>query len=334
MAAVTVLAIAGVAWLFIALTNFFLLIFASLVLAVVFDRMVQALRSRINMPQGLALTLAVLAFLGVFIGAFIMFGAQMASEIDKIRESVPAALAAIENLLARFGLGDPVRDAISQVTNNIAALISQTAGYALALTSGLANIVLVFVGAIFIAGNPAVYRRGLILLMPARAEKTTAAALNDAARGLRGWMLGQAVSSLVVAALSWAGLAALGVPASGGLALIAGLFDVIPLVGPIIAGVPAVLLAFTVSPLTALWTVALFLLAQQLQGNFLQPMIQKHAVNVPPAVLLFAVVAAGLLFGPLGILLSAPLTIVIFVIIQRVYVQTLLGKSIELDGEE
>src|SRR3546814_12595293 len=66
------------------------------------------------------------------------------------------------------------------------------------------------------------------------------------------------------------------------------------MIGPIIAGVPAVLLAFTVSPMTALWTLILFLAIQQLQGNFLQPMIQKQAVDVPPAVLLFAVVAAGM----------------------------------------
>jgi predicted PurR-regulated permease PerM len=71
-----------------------------------------------------------------------------------------------------------------------------------------------------------------------------------------------------------------------------------------------------------------------LQGNFLQPMIQKHAVDVPPAVLLFAVFASGLLFGFLGVLLAAPLTIVIYVFIQRVYVRALLGKPIRIAGEE
>ena len=102
------------------------------------------------------------------------------------------------------------------------------------------------------------------------------------------------------------------------------------MVGPVIAGVPAVLLAFTVSPMTALWTLLLFLAIQQLQGNVLQPMIQKHAVDVPPAVLLFAVLAAGLLFGFMGVLLAAPLTIVVYVLVQRVYVREILGKPITL----
>src|SRR3546814_17930470 len=102
------------------------------------------------------------------------------------------------------------------------------------------------------------------------------------------------------------------------------------MIGPIIAGIPAVLLAFTVSPMTALWTLLLFLAIQQLQGNFLQPMIQKHAVDVPPAVLLFAVVAAGILFGFLGVLLAATLTVVLSVLVQRIYVKPQLGKDIKI----
>src|SRR3546814_21027278 len=100
-------------------------------------------------------------------------------------------------------------------------------------------------------------------------------------------MVGQAGWPLGVGALTGAGLALFGVPAAGGLGLIAGLLDVIPMIGPIIAGIPAVLLAFTVSPMTALWTLLLFLAIQQLQGNFLQPLIQKQAVDVPHVVLLF-----------------------------------------------
>lgn len=330
VATVTVVAIVGVAWMAVELTRFFMLVFAAVVLAVIFDAMTRRLCTLSGMGRGFALTLAVFALLGVFLGAFVLFGAQMVREFDTIRDSLPAAIDGLERLLSQVGIGVSVRDVVKQGGSDVSSLMSQAGGYALSATSGVADVVLVFVGAIFMASNPAVYRRGLILLMPKRAEETTIAALDDATKGLRGWMIGQALSSLVVAAFTWAGLAILGVPASGGLGLIAGLLDVIPMVGPIIAGIPAVLLAFTVSPITALWTIALFLVVQQLQGNFLQPMIQKQAVDVPPAVLLFAVVAAGMLFGSLGVLLAAPLTVVIFVIVQRVYVRTLLGKPLDV----
>ena len=332
VAAVIVLSIIGAAWLMIELTRFWMLIFASLVLAMIFDAMARKVMALVPVNRPVALGFSVVLLLAVVIGVLVFFGTQLAGQFETISQSIPPALSEVEGLLSRFGLSDAARSVVDQGTSDLSRLLSQASGYVLAATSGLADFVLVFVGAIFIASDPAVYRRGLLLLMPRKAEQPVSAALDDASNGLRGWMAGQAVSSVVVAALTWGGLYLLGVPASGGLGLIAGMLDVIPMIGPIIAGVPAVLLAFTVSPATALWTVGLFLLVQQLQGNFLQPMIQKHAVNVPPAVLLFAVVAAGILFGLLGVLLAAPLTVVTFVLVQRIYVRTLLGKDIEVAG--
>lgn len=334
MAALIVIAIVGVAWLAITLTRFFMLVFAAIVLGAIFDAIASWLVRRTRVGRGIALALSVAGIVAIFAGAFILFGSQLAREIDTIREQVPQALRGVEAFLDRYGLGARVRELAEVGSKDVAQLASQAGGYALAAGSGIADFVLVLVAAIFLAGDPATYRRGLLLLMPVSAEKTASLALDDASRGLKGWMVGQAVSSLVVAALTGAGLALLGVPAAGGLGLIAGLLDVIPMIGPIIAGIPAVLLAFTVSPATALWTLILFLVIQQLQGNFLQPMIQKQAVDVPPAVLLFAVVAAGVLFGFLGVLLAAPLTVVVYVMVQRIYVKTLLGKNIRIAGAD
>ena len=333
-AALIVLALVGVALLLVELTRFFMLVFAAIVLGAIFDAIASWLCRTTGVGRGIALALSVAGIVALFAGVFMLFGSQLAREIDTIREQLPQALRGVEAFLDRYGLGQRVRELAEVGSDDISRLASQAGGYALAAGSGIADFVLVLVAAIFLASDPATYRRGLLLMLPVRAEETAALALDDAARGLKGWMAGQAVSSLVVAALTSAGLALLGVPAAGGLGLIAGLLDVIPMIGPIIAGVPAVLLAFTVSPMTALWTLLLFLAIQQLQGNFLQPMIQKQAVDVPPAVLLFAVVAAGILFGFLGVLLAAPLTVVVYVLVQRIYVKTLLGKPIRIAGKE
>ena len=330
----TIVAIVALAWLLARLSGFLMLVFASLVLAAILDAMAVRVTRYARLKRGPALAISVVSLLAVFGGIFALFGTQLAYELDTIRNSIPPAIEQISGFLQRIGMGGAVNDLVEQGSGDISNLAAQAGAYVLSAGNGIANLILVFVGAIFTASDPAVYRRGLLLLMPSRAEDTVATALDDASRGLRGWMLGQAVSSLVVAAFTWAGLALLGVPASGGLGLIAGLLDVIPMIGPIIAGVPAVLLAFTVSPATALWTVLLFLVIQQIQGNFLQPMIQKQAVDVPPAVLLFAVVAAGLIFGFLGVLLAAPLTVVAYVLVQRIYVRTLLGKKIRIAGRD
>ncbi|MCR2834659.1 AI-2E family transporter [Parerythrobacter lacustris] len=325
-----VLAIVGCAWLLVELHRFFLLVFAAIVLGAVFD----AISGRICRWTGIArpygLSLAIIAFLAVFAGAFTLFGAQLAGEFDTIRQTVPAAVEGIQAFLDRYGLGAAISDLAKMGSDDLSRLFTQAGGIAIAAGNGIADFVLVLVGAIFMAANPGVYRRGFLLLVPEKAQATAAQALDDSGKGLRGWMMGQAISSLLVAALTWIGLWLLGVPAAGGLGVIAGLLDIIPMVGPIIAGVPAVLLAFTVSPLTALWTLLLFLAIQQLQGNFLQPMIQKQAVDIPPALLLFAVLAFGLLFGFLGVLLAAPLTIVSYILVRRVYVEAILGKPISV----
>jgi predicted PurR-regulated permease PerM len=334
VATVIVVSIVGVAWLLMELNRFLMLVFAAVVLAAVFNAIASWICRVPGIGRALGLALSVLGMLALFAGAFSLFGSQLANEFDTIQQMVPAAIQGLEGFLDRYGMGERARALAELGSDDLSQLASQAGGYAMAATSGLADFVLVVVGAIFLAGNPAVYRRGLLALMPSKAEPVVAQALDDADRGLRGWMMGQAVSSLVVAALTWAGLSLLDVPASGGLAIIAGLLDIIPMVGPVIAGVPAVLLAFTVSPMTALWTLLLFLGIQQLQGNVLQPMIQKHAVDVPPAVLLFAVLAAGLVFGFLGVLLAAPLTIVCFVFVQRIYVRAILGKPIKVDAAE
>jgi predicted PurR-regulated permease PerM len=335
VATVAILCVAGVAWLLLELAGFLLLVFAAVVLATIFDALARGLCRLTGLRhRSLALTLSVTGVLAVFIGAFTLFGAQFGNEFTTIRQSIPPALDSIEALLGRFGAGGSLAELFERGAQDISGLAARIGGYAMAVTSGVTDFVLVFVGAIFIAANPGVYRRGLLLLLPRRAERPAGEFLREAAQGLRGWMMGQALSSLLVGALTWVGLSLLGVPAPGGLAVIAGLLDVIPMVGPVIAGVPAVLLAFSVSPTTALWTAGLYLAIQQLQGNVLQPLIQKHAVHVPPAVLLFAVFGAGILFGAIGVLLAAPLTVVTFVFVRRIYVRELLGKRLEDEGED
>ncbi|MFK4874565.1 AI-2E family transporter [Novosphingobium sp. ZW T3_23] len=325
-----VVAILGVGLLFVRLASFLMLVFAAVVLAVVFDAIARIIYSSLSIGRAWALALAVFLLLGTFIGAFVLFGAQLTSQFDTIRQSLPEGIEQMQAFLERMGLGNAGNGMLEQGKDSLSGALTKVGTYMLAIGSGLTNLVLVIFAAVFLAADPGVYRRGLLLLVPNRAVKTADDALTDTSRGLNGWMKGQAISSVVVATLTSAGLALLGVPSAGGLGVIAGLLDVIPMIGPVISGVPAVLLAFTQSPETALWVILLFVLIQQLQGNFLQPMIQKQAVDVPPAVLLFTVVAAGTLFGVLGVLLAAPLTITLFVLVKRIYVKTLLGKNVEV----
>ncbi len=324
----TVVGIVGAAWLLVSLMRLVMLVFAASVIAVLFSALTRRICAATRMPRGLALALSVVLLLGVVIGVFYGFGAQLVEQFDTIRQQIPDALAAIQRQLDGWGIGEPARELLSQGSSDLSSVMSRAGSYVLTFGSGLSDAVLVLVGAIFLAADPELYRRGLVKMFPKSVDPVARKAVDDAAAGLRGWMKGEAVAIVVVAVLTGGGLYALGVPAALGLGLIAGLMDIIPFVGPIIAGVPAVMLAFTQSPSTALWTIVLFLVVQQIQGNILQPIVQKHAVDVPPAVLLFSVIGMGILFGFVGVILAAPLTIVVFVLTQRIYVRHLLGRDI------
>ena len=330
-----VLAVAAVALLLYRLSGLFLLVFAAIVFATILSAMRRLITRTTGLKDGgLALFAAVLAVFAILAGVFYLFGSQITNQLDEIRERLPEAIASAQAQLERWGLGGRIRDLWNQASGDIAGMIRRAGGFALNAGSGIADFLLVLVGGIFLAVNPAMYRRGIVLLVPKKAERVAAVALEDAGKALALWLRAQLVSTAAIALLTGLGLWLLGVPAWLGLALIAGLLDFIPFIGPIIAAVPAVLLAFLAGPSTVLWTIGLYLLVQQIQGNLLQPLVQKHAVDVPPAVLLFAVAGFGILFGMLGVILAAPLTVAGFVLVQRLYVKEALGKDICVGVEE
>jgi predicted PurR-regulated permease PerM len=158
------------------------------------------------------------------------------------------------------------------------------------------------------------------------------ATFNEAGTTLRGWLLGQAIGMIVAGTLTWIGLMLLGVPLAGLLGTIIAVLNFIPVIGPMIGAVPAVLLALTQAPSLALWVVGLVILVQTVEGNFLTPMVQSRTADLPPALLLVTQVLTGALFGLLGVALAAPLSALGMVLVRRGYVEGWLGWSRKADS--
>jgi predicted PurR-regulated permease PerM len=107
----------------------------------------------------------------------------------------------------------------------------------------------------------------------------------------------------------------------------------VPLIGAVAGAVPALLLALAGGVNTTLWTAALFIAIQQVESNTITPWVQRRMVSLPPALLVLAVVAVGLLFGLPDVILAAPLTVVAFVLVKQLYVRETLGQRTEVPGE-
>lgn len=326
-----ILALVALAAAVVSLAQLLLMIFGAVVLAVIL-RAIAGVYLKTGIAEGIAVGLAVISLLGIVAGLGYVFGDLVARQFSSLVGRIPEAIDATQSQLDSWGIEYDIRQAARDIGSQLSGMTTRAGRFAASAGGVIANVILLLAGAVFFAAQPAVYRDGLLRLVPKHKEPLMRDALDDSGRALGLWLQAQILSSLAVFVLTYTGLSILGVPSAAALAIIAGLLDFIPFIGPVIAGLPAILVAFSVSPITALWTVALYLLIQQIQGNILQPLIQKRSVDLSPAVLLFAVVAAGTMFGIVGVILSAPLTVVGYVLVQRLYIEQALGKAPKRPG--
>lgn len=321
-------AIAAVAFAVFKLSDVLLLVFAAAIVGLGLDALAVRLRRLTGMPRGAAIAVSLLAILGVVAGIVAIFGTQIAAQLGQVSERVPEA---IQRLLAK-GDASSIRSLVQGST--FGDLVANALSWGSTLFGAAASLVLVIAGGVYFASDPGLYRRGLLALLPSSAQPAVADALEESGLALRRWFGGQLLAMVLVGLMTAVGLWLIGVPGYLGLGLIAGLTEFIPILGPIAGAVPAVLLASMQDWTTVLWVIGLFVVVQQVENNVILPVVTGKAVLMPAAVGLFGVVAAGVLLGPLGLLLGYPLTIVADVLIRRLYVEEALQRDVSLPSDK
>lgn len=329
------LAILGLALLLWTLRHLLILVFGAILFAVILRTIANPLERRFRIPDGIALLLAVLFVIALFALAFFLFGAEVVRQAETIQQQLPKAWQAVQARLAAWGLAEPAREWIASMRGSGGGgVLSSLSGFLMSVGSAITDTVLVIVGGIFLAASPKLYRTGIIKLVPEEARGRVAQALDDCWTALRLWLLARLATMLLVGILTTIGLYVIGVQGALALGVLAGLLDFIPFIGPILAGIPAVLLSLASDPTQAIWVIGLYLLVQQIEGNVITPLMQKRAVELPPALLLFALVASGLVFGLVGILFAEPLTVTLFVLVKRLYVRDALDTCTPMPGQK
>jgi len=197
----------------------------------------------------------------------------------------------------------------------------------------LGSPVLVIVAGYFLASEPGLYQRGIAMMFPKDQQARVEDALEQGGAGLFQWLKGQLVSMTVVAVLVGFGTWMIGLPAPIALGLFAGLAGFVPVIGSIAGAAPAIALAATQDGSALLWTVALILVVQQIESNMIMPMVNRSTVNIPPALLLLNVFVFGTIFGGVGLVVAAPLTVVVFVLVKKLYIVDALEQEVELPAK-
>lgn len=319
--------LAGVAALYL-LSDILLLIFGSVLLAVVLRAIARPLQQRTTLGPQMSLAVAGVGVAAVIIGVGVLFGSQISDQLSSLVERLPAAAASLSKSEPFQSVSELLKG--SSVGNLLASALS----WGTTVFGGVATLFVVLIAGIYIAIDPDTYHDGFLMLFPKPVQPQVAETLNDAGEALRMWLGAQLLAMIMVGTLTGIGLAVIGVPSALGLGLIAGVLEFVPIVGPVIAAVPALLLASTQTWELVIWTLALFVVVQQVESNIIMPLVSGRAVDLPPAVGLFAVIAIGILFGPLGLLLGYPLAIVTDVVVRRLYVRETLGEEVAIASEK
>ena len=193
-------------------------------------------------------------------------------------------------------------------------------------------LIIIFLS-IYIAAEPALYRSGLMHLFPRRARKRADEVLAAMAVALRKWLVTQLIAMAVIGGVSTIALLVLRVKAAFALGLLAGLFEFIPTVGPILSAVPAVAMGFLDSPQKAMIIIFVYIGIQFLENHLLIPLLMKKGVDLPPAITILAQALMAIVFGFLGLLVAVPLLAAAKVAIQMLYVEDVVGDDVEVPSD-
>jgi predicted PurR-regulated permease PerM len=299
------------------LRSVIVLAFGSVLLAVAVRTVANALRSASGMPERAALATVVLGAVAALTIGIALLGDPIGAQFAAVREALPGAVEATSRWLNSHAVGLWLLSWWDEANadfewTKLAGLFGNAVG---ALGSALLMIVI----GLYLAADPELYRRGLLRLLPRGVRPRVQHALGEAGHGLARWLLGQAVAMVLVGTMTAIGLALIGMPLALPLGIIAGVLEFVPFFGAIAAGTLTVLLAFAQGAPQAGYAALVCIFVQQFEGYVIQPFVQRWAIALPPALGLVSVIAFGVLFGGLGVLLAVPLMVVLMILVQELY---------------
>ena len=317
-----------------------LLIFAASLLAIFLRGLAEILGHFVKIGEGwLVLVVSVFLIL-VLAGAISFLAPDVADQMRHLREELPKSAQAAGNYISQFGWGRAIMEQLPSVDDirqrvDPSTLLTGVGGFFSSTIGAVGNFFIVILLAIYLASEPQFYVDGFTKLFPIKRRKRVREIVSTVGETLGWWLIGKVASMIFIGILTWIGLSIIGVPLALTLGLIAGLLSFIPNFGPIISALPALLLAFIESPITAVYVLGLYIGVQLVESNIVTPLIERETVELPPALTIVFQLALAVLVGGLGLVLATPLLAVIMVLVQMVYIQDVLGdRDVEVSEKD
>jgi predicted PurR-regulated permease PerM len=331
-----ILVIASLAAALWQLINILVLLFGAVLLAIGLCAAARQVSRYMGVRRSFALASVFVLGLAVLGAALWVFGSTVVAQLDDVIQAAPAGFKLFMAWMTDHPYGrqllDQVRGAnVIGATGWATSMVAAAAGL---ITRALGYAIVALFVAIYLAAQPDRYRRLCLRLVPPAHRLTAEQLIGISGRVLQRWLVGQLVVMVTIGVLSGIGLWLMGIEAAFALGLMGGLLCFIPFVGAVLAAIPATLVALTQGPAYAASVILMYVGVHLIEGNFITPMVQAEATSLPPVLAILSTVAFSLLFGPLGVLLAAPLTLLLTATVEILYVQQGLGVAPDTEASK
>ncbi|KPF71718.1 hypothetical protein IP69_05635 [Bosea sp. AAP35] len=328
-----VVVFAALALFLVLLPATLLMIFAGLLLAILFRSCGVWVGNRLSVGPGWGVAIFLLCVLLLLGGGGMAVAPAVLEQVDQLWRQVPEA---VDSVRKRIDTYDWARNALERLSPG--NLWSSEAGGAATQAVGsafgsLGNGVLLLFIALYGAFDPETYRKGFLKLFAPSRRAQAEVVLARSVDTLQNWLVAQSIAMAVVGVLTGLGLWLIGIPLALVLGLIAGLLAFIPNIGPVLAAAPGLLLAVPQGMNTVLMVLGVYLAVQAIESYVVTPIVQKEKVSLPPVLVICTQLAFGTLFGLIGLALATPITALSLQLINDLYVGKYLEREEIATGE-
>ena len=293
-----------------------LVIFAGLILGVMFDGGVRLLGRVTKLGRGWRLLIVVLGVALFLAAVFYLTGVGIVEQVNQLRTTLEGQAVRLTAFLTSQGLMPGVSD-ISGIARQALSSVGRLTSWVGSAVGALTTLFFILVLGLFFAAEPRVYDRGVQWMVPQASRAEFALTIDRMGFTLRRLLAGKLVGMLVEGVLTWAALAIGGVPLAMLLGIITGILAFIPNIGAFVSGVLMVAVGFSAGAETGLWAIGTYVVVQTFDGYVVAPMVAKKTVDMPPALTLGAQILASALMGLLGLALADSFVAMIKVAMER-----------------
>ncbi len=312
--------------LFKATFSVFILLLAGSLIAVYFRGISAFIKKKTGWKSGITMTISVLGSILIFSGIIWLIGSEMQSQLSQLSKTLPSTFENAKNYLDDSWVGQKISERISMQKTN-GKMMNAFSTFFRTTFGVLGDIYVILLVGAYLTATPYLYTKGIKKLVPPRGREKADEVLSNLGHGLQEWLTGKIFAMFVVFLLTAIGLKIIGLPMWLALAIIAGFLNFIPNFGPLIAMIPAVLIALSQDPQTALIVAALYILVQFLESNLITPKVQQHLISIPPALIITAQLIVAIFTGIWGIILATPIMLIAIILVKDLYVKPMEEKN-------